>query len=74
MRRTDDIAPDVSLWIQQGVPSATLFNRNENYFWYHHSAADTMDVEKPDVLDKNTIIWASTAYIIADLSVDMPRK
>lgn len=74
LRRTDDIAPDITGWIQEGVSAATLFNRNENYFWFHHSAADTMDVEDTDILDKNTIIWASTAYIIADLSIDMPRN
>lgn len=74
LRRTDDIAPDISFWIQKGIPSATLYNRNENYFWFHHSKGDTMDVEDSFNLDKNTIIWASTAYIIADLSIDMPKK
>lgn len=63
----------MTLWIEEGIPAGSLYNHNENYFWYHHSAADTMDVQDADNLDKNTAIWAATAYVIADLSVDMPR-
>ena len=43
---------------------------NERYFWFHHSHGDTMEVEDPDVLDRITAMWASVAYIAADISVN----
>jgi carboxypeptidase Q len=51
-----------------------LLNKNEKYFWYHHSDGDTMNVwESKDTLDKCAALWAAASYVIADLSVDMPR-
>lgn len=47
--------------------------KNEKYFYYHHSAGDSMLVENSDDLDKNTALFAAAAYVIADLSIDMPR-
>lgn len=48
-------------------------NKNEKYFWFHHTAGDSMLVEKTEDLDKATALFAAAAYVIADLSVDMPR-
>ncbi|CAH0559506.1 unnamed protein product [Brassicogethes aeneus] len=65
---------DISIWTGNGIPGASLLNDAEKYFWYHHSAADTIDVENPDDLDKGLALWASVAYIIADLSLEFPRE
>lgn len=68
-----DAGPDIERWADRGFPSASLMTKNEKYFYYHHSAGDSMLVENADDLDKNTALFASAAYIIANLSVDMPR-
>lgn len=68
-----DAGPDIERWARRGFPSASLMNKNEKYFYYHHSAGDSMLVENPDDLDKNTALFAAAAYVIANLSVDMPR-
>lgn len=69
-----DGGPDISLWAERGFPSASLLNKNEQYFWYHHSAGDSMLLENSECLDKNTALFAATAYIIADLSIDIPKS
>lgn len=68
-----DGGPDISIWTKRGFPGVSLLNKNEKYFWYHHSNGDRMEVEDKDTLDKCTALWASAAYVIADLSVNMPR-
>ena len=32
-----------------------------------------MEVEDKDTLDKCAALWAAAAYVIADLSIDIPR-
>ncbi|XP_055700320.1 carboxypeptidase Q-like [Phlebotomus papatasi] len=68
-----DGGPDISVWTDRGFPGASLLNKNDNYFWYHHSNADTMLVEDPDALDKCTAVFAAVSYVIADLSIEMPK-
>ncbi|XP_037915670.1 carboxypeptidase Q-like isoform X2 [Hermetia illucens] len=68
-----DGGPDISLWTNRGYPSASLLNKNERYFWFHHSAGDSMLVEDPITLDKNTALFASVAYVVANLSIDIPK-
>lgn len=67
--------PDIEWWSTRGFPSASLMTKNERYFWYHHSDADAMTVwDSKDTLDKCTALWAATAFVIADLSTDMPKN
>ncbi|XP_017789701.1 PREDICTED: carboxypeptidase Q-like [Habropoda laboriosa] len=65
--------PDISAWIDAGVPGGSLWNQNEKYFNYHHTNADTMLVEDPIALDRGTALFAAAAYVLADLSSDLPR-
>lgn len=65
--------PDIEDWVNSGVPGASLWNKNDKYFWYHHSNADTMAVENPYALDKGTALFAAVSYVLADISVDLPR-
>uniref|UniRef100_A0A182M9U7 Carboxypeptidase Q n=1 Tax=Anopheles culicifacies TaxID=139723 RepID=A0A182M9U7_9DIPT len=66
-----DGGPDISHWTSRGFPGASLLNKNEKYFWFHHSAGDTMAVEDPKNLDKCVALWAAAAYVVADLSPRM---
>ncbi|XP_012535012.2 carboxypeptidase Q-like [Monomorium pharaonis] len=66
-------SPDVSFWINAGVPGGGLLNRNEKYFYYHHTNADTILAENPKALDMNTALFAAVSYVLADISVDLPR-
>lgn len=74
-RFVEDDSPgsDIAVIINTGVPGASLYNANEKYFWYHHTEADTMNVESTRELDLGTAFWTAVAYIIADLSIDIPR-
>ncbi|EZA49732.1 Plasma glutamate carboxypeptidase [Ooceraea biroi] len=65
--------PDIQFWVKAGVPGGSLWTRNEKYFYYHHTNADTMLVENPKALDMNTAIFAAVSFVLADISVDLPR-
>lgn len=65
--------PDISLWTGRGFPGASLMNKNDKYFWFHHTQGDSMLVEDPDSLDRCTALFAATAYVVADLSIDIPK-
>lgn len=68
-----DGGPDIEKWTSRGFPGASLLNKNEKYFWFHHSAGDSMLLENSENLDKATALFASAAYIIADLSINIPN-
>nr|XP_054923257.1 carboxypeptidase Q-like [Dermacentor andersoni]XP_054923258.1 carboxypeptidase Q-like [Dermacentor andersoni] len=67
-------APDLVFWIKAGVPVASLSTENAQYLYFHHTEGDTMTVENPKNLDLCTALWAGVAYVLADLSEDLPRK
>ncbi|XP_026745899.1 carboxypeptidase Q-like isoform X1 [Trichoplusia ni] len=64
---------DIGIFTGNGIPGASLHNDNAKYFWFHHTEGDTMNVEDPDELDLGAAFWTAVAYIIADLSEDIPR-
>ncbi|OWR42016.1 putative Transferrin receptor [Danaus plexippus plexippus] len=69
----DSPGSDISVLIKTGIPGASLHNANEKYFWFHHTEGDTMNVESPEELDLCAAFWTAVAYIIADISADIPR-
>lgn len=71
--QSSDVGSDIMVWANQGVPMASLMNENQNYFWFHHSDGDRMVLEDSFTLDKCVALWASVAYVAADLSMDLPR-
>ena len=71
--RSPNQGPDIAIWINEGVPGASLWNQDDKYFYYHHSNADTMLVEDPNALDRGTALFAALSYVLADLSIDLPR-
>ncbi|GBP03122.1 Carboxypeptidase Q [Eumeta japonica] len=70
----DNPGSDISVITETGVPGASLYNANERYFWFHHTEGDMMNVESPEELDLGAAFWTAVAYIVADLSVDIPRQ
>lgn len=65
---------DIEMFTDAGVPGLSLLNDNKRYFYYHHTAGDTMTLEDPDQLDKTTILLAAASYVLADLSVDISNN
>lgn len=71
--KTDSPGSDIAIFTGKGIPGASLYNDNQKYFWFHHTEGDMMNVEDPDELDMGAAFWTAVAYIIADLSIDIPR-
>ncbi|CAG9791824.1 unnamed protein product [Diatraea saccharalis] len=69
----DSPGSDIAVIIKTGVPGASLHNDNGKYFWFHHTEGDMMNVEDEHELDLGTAFWTAVAYIIADISADIPR-
>jgi len=70
----NSVSTDIGHLISLGVPGLSLNNANDNYFWYHHTEADTMSMMDSGDLDKGTALWAAASYIIADLNNPLPRR
>jgi len=73
-RAQSDVGSDIGYFIEKGVPGFSLNTKNSQYFWYHHSEGDTMTVQNPDEMDLCTAVWAVSSYVIADMSVVLPRN
>lgn len=56
-----------------GVPTMSPLVDGTKYFWYHHSAADTMDKLSPREIAECVALMAVTAYIVADMPGQLPR-
>ncbi|HUP89362.1 MAG TPA: M20/M25/M40 family metallo-hydrolase, partial [Longimicrobiales bacterium] len=64
---------DIGPMMQLGVPGMGLNVVGEKYFWFHHSAADTMDKLDPREVNLCAAAMAIMAYVIADLPTALPR-
>ena len=49
-----------------GLPGINMFQETADYRLTHHSAADAVDAQKPDVLAQNSMLMALAAFWIAD--------
>jgi len=49
-----------------GLPGINMNQETDQYGYTHHSAADALEAQKPDILAQNSTIMAMTAYWIAD--------
>jgi Zn-dependent M28 family amino/carboxypeptidase len=49
-----------------GLPGINMNQETADYMYTHHSAADALEAQKPDILAQNSTIMALTAYWIAD--------
>lgn len=71
--RVRGMPTDIYLMNRAGVPGIVLNGDDGRYMWYHHTEADAMTALEPNELDKCLAVWASTAYVIADLAEKLPR-
>ncbi|KAK8780379.1 hypothetical protein V5799_018280 [Amblyomma americanum] len=64
---------DVTKMAELGVPVSLLLNRNERYFHYHHSPADTVGAYSSRDLDLCAAFLTAVAFVVADLRDMLPR-
>ncbi|XP_028028602.1 carboxypeptidase Q-like [Bombyx mandarina] len=74
MKESEYPGSDMTLFVQKGIPGASLLNENERYFWFHHSEGDTMNVQNQEDVVACAAFWVAFSYVIADLSQDIPRQ
>ena len=64
---------DLEPMVRQGVPCMALETRNDNYFWFHHTAADTPEKIKPSEINICAAAMAAMAYQAAETPDLLPR-
>lgn len=57
---------DTGPFILAGLPGINLDQDSPDYRYTHHSAVDTFDKVKPDILDRNATVMALVSFWIAD--------
>jgi carboxypeptidase Q len=63
---------DIGPIMQRGVPGMSHVTDGD-YFWYHHTDADTVDKVDPAHLARSVAMLAVMAYVVADLPARLPR-
>ncbi len=73
--QTVDSSPeaDIAPLSKAGVPALGLLQDSRNYFYYHHTAADTLDKIVPQELRENAAAMAVMGYALANLPEPLPR-
>jgi carboxypeptidase Q len=64
---------DITSLAQAGVPALGLLQDGRTYFFYHHTAADTLDKIVPQELRENAAAMAVMGYALANLPEPLPR-
>jgi carboxypeptidase Q len=64
---------DIGPIMREGVPGMGLDVDGTRYFWYHHSAGDTLDKLDPREMGLCVAALAVMAYVVADLPEGLPR-
>ncbi len=63
---------DIGPLMAEGVPGAGLNHKDERYFWYHHSPADTLEKVDPADFKNCVATLAVTTFVIADMPQRLP--
>lgn len=61
-----EFGTDTGPFSMAGLPGINMNQDSPDYKYTHHSAADALDAQKPDVLAQNATLMALTAFWIAD--------
>lgn len=64
---------DIGPIMREGVPGMGLQVEGTRYFWYHHTAADTIDKLDPRELAECIAALAVMVYVVADMEETLPR-
>ncbi|MEO5580251.1 MAG: M20/M25/M40 family metallo-hydrolase [Gemmatimonadaceae bacterium] len=64
---------DIGPLYAAGVPTVAPVVDGSRYFWYHHSAGDTIDKLNPREVAECVALMAVMAYVIADMPGTLPR-
>lgn len=64
---------DIGPIMREGVPGMGLRVDGEEYFWYHHTDADTIDKLDPREMSECVAAMAVMAYVVADMPERLPR-
>lgn len=64
---------DIGPIMREGVPGMGLVVEGSRYFWYHHTAADTIDKLSAEEYNKCIATMAVMAYVAADAEKTLPR-
>ena len=64
---------DISAMSEAGVPALGLEQDGRTYFYYHHTAADTLDKVVPAELRENAAAMAVMGYALASMKDPLPR-
>jgi carboxypeptidase Q len=64
---------DIGPLMREGVPGMGLNVDGREYFWYHHTDADTIDKLDPRELAECVAAMAVMAYVVAELPDPLPR-
>ena len=64
---------DIGPIMREGVPGMGLQVDGTRYFWYHHTAADTIDKLDPRELAECIAALAVMVYVVADMEETLPR-
>lgn len=64
---------DIGPLMRNGVPGMGLNVDGSKYFWFHHTAVDTIDKLNIDDFNECVATMAVFAYMVADIDVRLPR-
>ncbi len=64
---------DLGPLLREGVPVMDLWTDRRDYFWFHHSAADTVDKVDPVELNRCVAALAVMLYGVAEMPETLPR-
>lgn len=64
---------DIGPLMRDGVPGMGLVVDGSRYFWYHHTASDTMDKLDKEDFNECVATMAVFAYAVADIEERLPR-
>lgn len=64
---------DIGPIMREGVPGMGLLVDGSRYFWYHHTAADTIDKLDEEEYKKCIATMAVMAFVVADMEQRLPR-
>ncbi len=64
---------DIGPLMAEGVPGAGFRVDPVKYFWYHHTAADTVDKLDPAEVQRCVAAMAIFAYVVAEMPERLPR-